>query len=50
MDSSKLIVEEEIELLPGYHYLQFIENRLSLRYIIDKLSHEDDPANTSSIH
>lgn len=34
----------------GYYYLQFIENRLSLRDIINKLSYEDDPANTSSIH
>ncbi|WP_128103479.1 hypothetical protein [Paenibacillus sp. DCT19] len=34
----------------GYYYLQFIDNRLSLRNIIDKLSNEDDPATGSSIH
>lgn len=34
----------------GYYYLKLIENRLSLRNIIDKLSNEDDPAMASSIH
>ena len=34
----------------GYYHIQLLENKISLRDLIDKLSDEDDPATSSSIH
>lgn len=38
------------DVIVGYYYLQFLENKITLRDLISKLSDEDDPSNSSSIN
>ncbi|MBN3524087.1 hypothetical protein [Paenibacillus apiarius] len=38
------------DAIVGYYYIQFLENKISLRDLIDKLSDEDDISTASSIN